>query len=277
MNSSTQKIIAGCGVGCLLIVMLVVGVGWMGYRWVQSATEAFEAAEMTNRQLEEQYGETDQYDPPVEAGVVPERMEVFLLIRDGVAAEREAIAELVASMAPEDGAGGVGDGLQFARAGVGLAPRLLDFVTARNQALLDHGMGLGEYTWLYWLSYYAWLGHSPLDSELHEIMQDRSESDGGVQMHFDGGPDADDVAWQVRHDIGEMLQSLEADLAADPERAALHASVVNELNALGIDPERIPWEDGLPEEFAEGLEVFSERLEATYSRATNPFELIVLD
>ena len=49
------------------------------------------------------------------------------------------------------------------------------------------------------------------------------------------------------------------------------------LKALEANPARIPWEDGLPEEFAVGLEPYRERLEATYSPATNPFELLELD
>jgi hypothetical protein len=38
----------------------------------------------------------------------------------------------------------------------------------------------------------------------------------------------------------------------------------------------MPWEDGLPEAFAVGLEPYRDRLEATYSPATNQFELLEL-
>ena len=34
------------------------------------------------------------------------------------------------------------------------------------------------------------------------------------------------------------------------------------------------WQSDLPEAFAVGLEPYRERLEATYSRAANPFELV---
>ena len=36
-----------------------------------------------------------------------------------------------------------------------------DYVAARNEALLAQGMGLGEYTWIYALTYHVWLGHAP--------------------------------------------------------------------------------------------------------------------
>ncbi len=58
-----------------------------------------------------------------------------------------------------------------------MAPRLLEFAGARNQALLDVGMGLGEYTWIYWLTYHAWLGHPVGDSLLNEIMEASAESE----------------------------------------------------------------------------------------------------
>jgi len=74
-----------------------------------------------------------------------------------------------------------------------------------------------------------------------------------------------------------MLRNLDEDLAADSKPGGLRELVNAELQTLEADPERIPWEDGLPEEFEAGLEPYRERLEATYSPATNPFELLELD
>lgn len=275
MSTTTQKVLAGCAVGCLLVIVLAVGVGWMGYRWVETATEAIENAEQTERALVDSYGRPGDFHPPVEPGLTADRLEVFLAVRDGLAEERTAFADSISALAPggEDGGGG---GFRTARTVAGLPSRIFSFVNARNKALLDHGMGFGEYTWIYWLTYNAWLGHPANESELHEIMKERSDSEGRMQVQF-GGPEEDELAWRIRRDVSEMLQNLEADLAADPERGELRALVVEELNALGLDPDRIPWEDGLPEPFADGLEAYRDRLEASYSRATNPFELIDLD
>ena len=85
------------------------------------------------------------------------------------------------------------------------------------------------------------------------------------------------ITWRLRTDITVMLRNLDEDLAADSEPGGLRELVLAELESLEANPERIPWEDGLPEEFAAGLEPYRERLEVTYSPATNPFELLELD
>jgi hypothetical protein len=74
-----------------------------------------------------------------------------------------------------------------------------------------------------------------------------------------------------------MLRNLEGEIAADPERAELKELVESELAAIDADSGRMPWADGLPEVFVVGLDPYRDRLEATYSPATNPFELLQLD
>ena len=138
-------------------------------------------------------------------------------------------------------------------------------------------MGLGEYTWLYWLVYNAWLGHPADDSELHDIIEAHQRGDGSVRIHMDNATEPERLTWRLRRDVTAMLTNLEAELAADGGRASVHDLVAQELERLEADPTRVPWQDGLPAALAEGLEPFRDRLEATYSRATNPFELRGLD
>ena len=47
-----------------------------------------------------------------------------------------------------------------------------------------------------------------------------------------------------------------------------------ELATLTEDPERFPWQDGLPEHMAAALRPYRERLQATYSPQANVFELL---
>ena len=154
---------------------------------------------------------------------------------------------------------------------------IMDFFRARNQALLDAGMGRGEYAWIYWLTYFAWLGHPAGDSELDDILADRTSESGRVNVHIDGGMEPERLTWRVRRDITAMLRNLEEELAADPDGTELLEIVRAELAVLAEDPARVPWEDGLPQEFAAGLDPYRDRLEASYSRAANPFELVDLD
>ena len=138
-------------------------------------------------------------------------------------------------------------------------------------------MGLGEYTWIYWYTYVAWLGHPADDSELHEFIDERHEGSEHVRIHMDGGMEPERITWRLRRDVRSMLRNLEQALEASPEQAGLAELVSVELTALEEDPSRVPWQDGLPAELTVGLEPFRERLEATYSKATNPFELVEFD
>jgi hypothetical protein len=277
VSKATTKVLAGCGVGCLLATVVLVGVGWMGYRWARLAAEAVDTAGRTENQLEERYGKVRDFHPPTDVWVPADRLETFLAIRESLAPQRARLSEAIGALAVTDTEGGVVGGLRAARAGVRLAPRTLEFASARNQALLDADMGLGEYTWYYWLTFYAWLGHRADESLLHDIMKERADSPGGVEMHIGGGVEPERLTWRLRRDIRAMLRTLEAEIASDPERAAESQLVSQELKLLEAEQARVPWQDGLPEALARGLEPCRERLEESYSPATNPFELLEFD
>jgi hypothetical protein len=275
MSNTTTKVLAGCGVGCLLFLFAIGGLGWMGYRWARTAAEVVEAAERAEDRLEEEYGPVRKFTPAA-GRVATDRVEAFLTVRELMAPQREALTESVETLAPAAEKGGAFGGLRAARAGIGMAPRLLEFARARNEALLEVGMGPGEYAWIYWLTYHAWLGHPVGESLLDDIMEERSESDSSMQMHIDG-MDVEHLERRLRRDVEAMLRNLEAATAADPEQAELREVVASELAALDEDSGRMPWAEGLPEDFVVGLDLYRDRLEASYSPATNPFELVELD
>jgi len=275
MSNTTTKVLAGCAVGCLLVMLALGGLGWMGYRWAKTAAEVVEAAERAEDQLEAEYGLVREFTPP--AGRVPaDRIEAFLAVRELTAPQRTALTESIEALAPAAGRGGAIGGLRAARAGISMAPRILEFARARNEALLEVGIGPGEYAWIYWLTYHAWLGRPVGESLLNEIMEARSESDNSMQMHIDG-MDTEHAERQLRRDIRAMLRNLEGEIAADPERAELKELVVTELVAIDADSSRMPWAEGLPEDFVVGLDPYRTRFEESYSPATNPFELLELD
>jgi len=247
----------------------------MGYRWARTAAEVVEAAERAEDRLEEEYGLVREFTPPA-GPVAADRVEAFLAVRELIAPQREALTESVEALAPAADKGGAVGGLRAARAGISMAPRLLEFARARNEALLEVGMGPGEYAWMYWLTYYAWLGHPVDESLLNDIMEARSASDGSMQVHIDG-MDTEHAERQLRRNIRAMLRNLEIELAGDPDRTELKELVASELAAIDADSGRMPWVDGLPEVFVVGFDPYRDRLEASYSPATNPFELLQLD
>jgi hypothetical protein len=275
MSDTTTKVLGGCAVGCLLVVLALGGFAWMGYRWAQTATEVIEAAEQAEDRLQAEYGLVRDFTPPA-GPVATDRIEAFLAVRELMEPQRTALAESVEALAPAAGKSGAVGGLRAARAGISMAPRILEFARARNEALLEIGMGPGEYAWMYWLTYFAWLGHPVDESLLNDIMEARSKSDSAMQMHIDG-MDIEHMERLLRRDLVAMLQNLEVEIAVHPERAELKELVASELEAIDGDSSRMPWEDGLPEAFVVGLDPYRIRFEDSYSRATNPFELLELD
>jgi hypothetical protein len=273
VSNTTTKVVAGCGIGCLLVMAVLGGLGWMSYRWARNAVEVVEAAERAERQLDEEYGSTRDFLPPNDGRVSDLRMEAFLAVREATMPQRQTLAESIEALAPSEGEGRAAGGIRAARAGVSMAPRMLEFARARNEALLE--VGQGEYAWIYWLSYHAWLGHPAGESLLDDIMEMRSESDGAVQMHIDGFG-TEEAMWQLRRDVRAMLRNLEEELTERSDASEIHELLVAELDALSEDSDRMPWEDGLPEALAVGLDPYRERLETSYSPATNPFELLEL-
>jgi hypothetical protein len=276
MSSTTTKVLAGCGVGCLLVLLALGGLGWMGYRWARTAAEVVDAAERAEHQLEADYGLTRDYRPPTDGRVRDDRMEAFLKARDLMQAERDALAETIDGLKPIEGEGRAVGGFRAMRSVVGMAPRILEFARARNEALLEVEMGPGEYAWIYWLTYHAWLGHPVGESLLNDYMEARAEAHDDMEMRIDG-MDVEHAREQLRDNIGAMLQHLEQDLASEKEATVLLDLVAAELAEMKADRDYLPWQNGVPESLTVGLEPYRERLEASYSPATNPFELLELE
>jgi hypothetical protein len=162
--------------------------------------------------------------------------------------------------------------LSIGREAMGLAPNLAQFFGARDQALLDAEMGMGEYTYLYSVAYHVWLGHSAQDGPGEEWTGPEDEDHRGerrrgrVRM---GGPGAQ---WRVHDELLQMLKNQQAALAADAP-AAWRDALAAEIAAMEKDEDRLAWQEGVPAPTAAALEPFRARLEASYSRTTNPFEL----
>jgi hypothetical protein len=276
MSSTTTKVLAGCGVGCLLVLLALGGLGWMGYRWARTAAEVVEAAGRAEQQLEAEYGQTREYRPPTDGQIRPDRVEAFLMVRELMRTERDGLAETIDALKPFDGEGRAVGGLRAMRSVVGMAPRILEFARARNEALLEVEMGPGEYAWIYWLTYHAWLGHPVGESLLQEYMEARAEEHDHMEMHIDG-MDVEHAREQLRDDIGAMLRNLHDDLTAEADESGLLDLVSTELDLMRADADRVPWQADVPIQLTAGLEPYRERLEATYSPATNAFELLELD
>lgn len=284
MASTGQKWLMGCGIGCLTLVILAVLSIYGGTYCVRNLVKDFDQAEKADKELASRYGAIDDYTPPLDGVPAPARLEAFLAVRDTLGRYREELADKFASFRRlETGRKDVLSVLGAVKGGITIAPLLGGMFAARSAALADHGMGMGEYIYIYCLAYFSFLGRDP-----RQIPADMSSD------HVQG---SDDLRERVHRHMARLLGNLQAALdeqapaaaaagggragagqpgGRDPgaaARADFRASLDRELGLLLTDPGRVPWQDGLPPAIEAALAPYRDRLERTYDPALNLFEL----
>lgn len=266
----------GCGLGCAVVGLIVAGLLGAGMLFVNRISSGFNQAVAAREQLEKQYGAPESFVPWPDGSIPAPRLETFAHVREAMAPARDAMAETFSRLPtnPEKareleqarGFEKLLKAMAVGKTAMGLAPTLAQFFSARDQALLDAGMGMGEYSYLYSVVFHAWLGHSPGDGPGEEWTGEGERHHGKVRMN---GPGA---AWRVHDEMLQMLRNQLAALGADAP-AAWREALAKELAAMEKDDDRLAWQEGVPASMAAALEPFRARLEASYNRTTNPFEL----
>jgi hypothetical protein len=285
-RSSTQKWLIGCGIGCGVIVIILIILGIGGFFFVKNIVHEFQDMETLEDALIKQHGKIKEFCPELDGSIPAERMEIFLSVRSAFAPIREEIESSLTKLSERTGRReidltrprpGPANVLRMIRLGVGIIPEIAGFFKSRNQALLDNGMGLGEYYYIYVVAYYSWLGKSPEDGppfklagrdeegnvwdedeeELLEMRRDRILR----RMHR--------LILPMLHNQLERLNAENMTQISDEWRETLEA----EIKAMEADRYRLPWQDGLPEVLEISLSPFRERLEASYGKMTNALEV----
>jgi hypothetical protein len=278
MASTAGKWFLGCGIGCLVLILIVVAIGVGGYFQVKKVVDKVQEADVATREVTDRYGRIREYRPDADGAIRPERMETFLKAREMMAGERESMERSLDLLSRGQEGGGDGSrGGMFAkiRAGAGLIPGIFGFFTQRNEALLEAEMGLGEYTYIYSIAYFSWLGRSPADGPPFVLTGGSEKNEGWDEFEVREARLEmtllrlnEQLLPMLRHqleDAGEM-----DDVTARREWSrALEA----EIQAMESDPYRLPWKDGLPEQLQASLEPYRERLDQSYSELCNTLEV----
>jgi len=242
-------ILAAVVVGVPLLVVSIVGVK----TWVplQRAGEALD-------ELDQTLGHATAYRPAPSGAIPADRMDLFLELRTGLVAACDeyggvrrgfdSVAELE-SKDPEDPrdpreVGDVAVGL--GGAALSITPFLARFFERRNQALLETGMGLEEYSYIYAVAYHDFL---LAPKTLNEIFSD-------------GQPLSPEASDQLR---GCLTRQLEATGRA--------GAVEAELKKMEDNPFRLIWEDGLPEAVNVSVLPYRDRLDPLFCSATAGLEM----
>jgi hypothetical protein len=270
--SAKRNWLVGCGIGCGLMLLAGIAIPAACVMFFRGTMQDLEQADASREALEEQFGAAEEFVPWPDGTVPADRVEAFLRVREATQPARASLGERFNQLAAAAGEAekveqqGVLEKLRFglgmAKTGMGMAPDIGAFFDTRNAALLEAGMGLGEYTYLYTLSYYALLEHSPDEGPGDKLEQSPVDVDTGINAG----------SGRVRRELREMLQH---QLAALPAEADPHwrEALTAEVAALAGERRRLPWQTGLPHALQASLEPYRERLAATYDPATNPLEL----
>jgi hypothetical protein len=263
----------GCGLGCVGIIAVIVMLALLGIFLLRGTRRGFEAADITRKNLEEKFGAPGDFVPAANGSIPAERLEIFLAVRQATQKYRSNIIGFFSALPMDEDARReldsqprrerMGTIFQRVRSAVGMGEDIGHMFETRNQELLNRGMGLGEYTYIYAIAYYSWLGNSPGDgpgwNANASYFMVRSQS----PLHRD-----------LTRMLSNQLRSL-ANAGDAGEWIQWRSELAGEIREMKSNEGRVPWEDTVPRKIAESLEPFRERLVQSYSPITNPFELFL--
>ncbi len=280
-SDTTKKWLVGCGIGCGVIILILIALGISGYLFFKDIVDEFKDTEAQVAMLTERYGKITDFCPNPDGSISPDRIETFLAVREAFGPTREKLEISMKTLQDRVDRSEVEvkkpkNVFQMIKVGVGLIPQIGENIKSRNQALLDSGMGMGEYYYLYVMAFYSWLGHLPEDGPDFQIVGPDDERNSWDQE--DVHEERRDVTLRrlhrmllpMLHSQLEKLSATETSVTPDEWRKALET----EIEAMEADRFRLPWQEDLPDVIESSLQPFRDRLEQSYNKMTNPFELI---
>jgi len=247
--SAKRNWLVGCGAGCLITILIVAVGGSLLWRTGKKVVAAFDEVGDSQHTLTQHYGGLRDYVPPADGRIDADRIEIFLAVQESlheVAVELAGHAKVLRGL---EGKKTIGPGsvISGVRSVMGLGRTVAAYMDARNTALLDRGMGFGEYSYLCTITYYAdsdrefYPVFSVYESEEDETRPKR------LRGHF--------RAWLTNQRDAAATRGLDARWIKTMD---------DELSRLAASGLRIPWRDGLPAPTAESLAPFRVRLEEGY-------------
>ncbi len=289
MSSTSKKWFVGCGIGCGLFLLVGAGVGIFGFMAVKDVVKRTDNISESYDVLVETFGSPEEFIPQLDGSIPPSRVEVFLETRRNMAPSREALSRILFVLQGEmdDYESSGASKLELLKSGIGFLPALFNFMESRNVAMVEEGMGPGEYMYIYSLAYFGLLEKDEGDGPALAIKGDAKGDDhnGGFQWQVGNGRDEEGVSRdersrEVRSKLNRLLGEVLSNqlLALQNSGAALDDPAVlalkEEMAAMGLEKLRLIWEEGLPLQIRSSLEPFSEELDELYDPIMNAVEII---
>jgi hypothetical protein len=283
LASKSTKWLLGCGIGCGVIILIFVATGAGSYFLLKKTIEGFEEVGEIQADLEERFGEITEFVPAPDGSIAPDRLETFLRARELAASPREELEKTLTTLSDaEEGKLTPGVFIDAMMAGFDLLPGITSFLRHRNEAMLEAGIGPGEYLYVYAVAYYSWLGKSPADGPPFVLSSHDDDDSEEEEDERDAFVIREDRMEETRRFLNTRLTvMLRNQLAAAAPGGAGEGgdswpdALAAEVELMEADPYRIPWQDGLPMVLDSSLEPFRKRLEESYCEICNPLEIAV--
>jgi len=288
MTSTSKKWFIGCGVGCGLFLLVSAGVGVFGFMAVKKIVDRTENIGVSYSVVEDTFGLPEEFIPSPDGRIPASRVEVFLETRRAMAPASEELSRILFILQGEmDGFESSGASwIELSKAGIGLVPALFDYMESRNLAMVEEGMGPGEYSYIYSLAYFNLLGKDPGDGPAFTVTgNEPAENDnGGFRWNVgsashDEGLSSDDRAREVRRCLNEILGPILRNqmTALQNSGTAAHDPVLQalavEIAAMDSEVYRLAWEENLPAHIRASLEPFAAELDELYDPIMNAVEI----
>ncbi len=280
MEESTKKWLAGCGIGCILLIAVMAAMVFGGYLGIKKLVTAAHETTAVLESVTERFGRASDFTPDPSGELSSDRLEAFLRVRELCADERTRLDASLAQLSGTDPGGdasSMGRVARSVRAGFGFMPQMMAYINARNGAFLEADMGLGEYLYLYTIIYESWLGKPVDDGPPFVLVGGEVES-----ADWSAGEIRQRRSAEIRGRLNRttlpMLHNQLAALTANGSTAdALWVeSLRTEILLMESDDLRLPYQDGLPPQTAASLASFYEALATSYSAMCHPVELAVM-
>jgi hypothetical protein len=265
-----KKFLIGCAVVIASFVLLGISSSLGLFFWVKSQMPDMKQVEDARKDLIARYGRRDEFVP--EVTLRPERIELFLAVRESLLASRAEIGQRAQSFvehtkgreaeAERNGVmGRIVHGVRTARGGFQLFREGAAYVGLRAGKLQTAGMGEGEYSWLYGLMSFAWLQWDPRATFGDAWFDDR-----------DIGALPDDLQAEYRRLFMRQLRNQRRELEDKAKRSPAEERMLERVQQA-LSSSTFPFQNDLPAEWAKVLEPYRARFTATLPKT--PGEYIV--
>jgi len=209
-------------------------------------------------QLVEKYGWAPLYTAPADGVIQPDRIERFIRVREAVQANCATFQKIMDDVIgleklesdPDlSAAEKTSEGFETFVSMLSAAPAFLEFMDARNSALLAEEMGLGEYIYIYLAAYGEQIA---LETEGPYAGQEEAYLSPRARKEY------------IRM-LGNQLAALQAsDQHRDAVVLELEAILKTEMAALEDNPDHSPWPAGPPARTGESLAPYRDQISALY-------------